>query len=134
MKSCWISPCSMSWKTNGLKNWNVHYFLPDLDNNPSTFFKSWRTSNKKNVRIWLSKNVPTIWVYPVLLPPSPLFSPPLELFFAFQGDHPYITSAHFWTFSNPPTLRQHELYSCKNITRTSIQISRLFLFWLFLQN
>ena len=23
-------------------------------------------------------------------------------------DHPYTTSAHFWTFSGPPTLRQHE--------------------------
>ena len=25
---------------------------------------------------------------------------------SFLGDHPYITSAHFWTFSDPPTLRQ----------------------------
>ena len=25
-------------------------------------------------------------------------------------DHPYITSAHSWTFSDPPTLRQQKQY------------------------
>ena len=27
---------------------------------------------------------------------------------SFLGDHTYITSAHFWTFFEPPTLRQHK--------------------------
>ena len=30
----------MSFKTNGQENSNVHNFLPDLHNNPSTFYKS----------------------------------------------------------------------------------------------
>ena len=35
----------------------------------------------------------------------------LRLVETFQGrDHPYITSVHIWTFSDPPSLRQHKYH------------------------
>ena len=40
MRGCLIFLSSMSFKTNGRENSNVHAFLPDLHNIPSTFLKS----------------------------------------------------------------------------------------------
>ena len=49
MWGCLIFLGSMSFKTNGRENSNVHSFLPDLHNNSSTFLKFFGTLSTINI-------------------------------------------------------------------------------------
>ena len=59
------------------------------------------------------------------------YSRPAWIMLFLLRDHPYITSAHFWTFSDPPTMSALSINTVLNVRKTGhfLDLPTQFFFW-----